>query len=286
MCTLSLGYSPCPNDTFLFYPLVKNRVDTGGLRFQERLEDVETLNQLAMENTLDVCKVSWHAFAHLRDRYIMLRAGGAMGRGCGPLVVSRDPLGPTDLRRRKVAVPGRLTTASLILRLFDPSIAEIVYLPFQEIMNAVARGTVDAGVVIHESRFTYQSRGLRKVLDLGEWWEQRTGLPLPLGGIAARRSLGQKVLATVNDVLRAGVQYARRHSDESARYIRRHSQEMDDEVCAAHIDLYVNEFSLDPGSEGERAAATLLARGEDCGLLPPSTGDVYMPRSCPEKAGP
>jgi 1,4-dihydroxy-6-naphthoate synthase len=167
----------------------------------------------------------------------------------------------------------------LILKLFDPSIAEIVYLPFQEIMNAVAQGTVDAGVVIHESRFTYQSRGLRKVLDLGEWWEQRTGLPLPLGGIAARRSLGPKVLATVNGVLRAGVQYSRRHSDESARYIRLHSQEMDDEVCAAHIDLYVNEFSLDPGSEGERAAATLLARGEDCGLLPHISGDVYFPHS-------
>jgi 1,4-dihydroxy-6-naphthoate synthase len=279
MRTLSLGYSPCPNDTFLFYPLVHNRVDTGELLFQERLEDVETLNQLALESALDVCKVSWHAFAHLRDRYVMLRAGGAMGRGCGPLVVSRDPLEPTDLRGRKVAVPGRLTTALLLLRMFDLSITDIVCLPFREIMNAVAHGTVDAGVVIHESRFTYQSRGLRKVLDLGEWWEQRTGLPLPLGGIAARRSLGPKVLATVNDVLRAGVEFAHCNPEESVRYIRLHSQEMEDEVCAAHIDLYVNEFSLDPGSEGEKAAATLFALGEDCGLLPPSTGDVYLSRS-------
>ena len=209
----------------------------------------------------------------------MLRAGGAMGRGCGPLVVSRDPLEPTDLRGRKVAVPGRLTTALLLLRMFDPSITDIVCLPFQEIMNAVAQGTVDAGVVIHESRFTYQSRGLRKVFDLGEWWEQGTGLPLPLGGIAARRSLGSRVLATVNGVLRAGVDHARCHPEESVRYIRLHSQEMDDEVCAAHINLYVNEFSLDPGSEGERAAATLLARGADRGLCPPYTGDIYLPHS-------
>ncbi len=279
MRVLSLGHSPCPNDTFLFYPLVHNRVNTGELRFHVRLEDVETLNQLTLESALDVCKVSWHAFAHLRDRYLMLRAGGAMGRGCGPLVVSRDRLEPTDLRGRKVAVPGLHTTAMLLLRIFDPRITDIVCLPFQEIMNAVERRMVDAGVIIHESRFTYQTRGLHKALDLGEWWEQKTGLPLPLGGIAARRSLGPKVLATVNGVVRAGVEYARCHPEESAGYVRVHSREMNDEVCAAHIDLYVNEFSLDPGSVGEEAAATLLARGEDCGLLPPSIGDIYLPHS-------
>jgi 1,4-dihydroxy-6-naphthoate synthase len=242
------------------------------------LEDVETLNHLALTGALDVCKVSWHAYAHLRNRYVMLRAGGAMGRGCGPIIVSRNRLRPTDLRGRKVAVPGQHTTALLLLRMLEPRITDIIHFPFQDIINAVERGEADAGVVIHESRFTYQSWGLRKVLDLGEWWEQRTGLPLPLGGIAAQRSLGQKVLATVNGVVRASVDYARRHPAESLQYVRIHAREIDTDVCAAHIGLYVNEFSLDPGHEGEEAAAALLALGEDRGLLPPSTGDVYLPR--------
>ena len=282
MRLLSLGYSPCPNDTFIFYPLTHARIDTGGLRFRVRMEDVETLNRLADTSALDVCKVSWHAYALLRDRYVMLRAGGAMGRGCGPLVVSRDLREPADLRGRRVAVPGSSTTALLLLRMFDREIKEIVCLPFHEIMDAVEQGTVDAGVVIHESRFTYQSRGLLKVVDLGEWWERSTGLPLPLGGIAARRSLGPGILAQVNGIIRSSVDYARSHLAESAHYVRLHSREMNEDVCAAHIGLYVNDFSLDPGREGEEAAAALFSEGERLGLLPKFATNIFLAAEAPQ----
>ncbi|NMC73925.1 MAG: 1,4-dihydroxy-6-naphthoate synthase [Geobacteraceae bacterium] len=276
MRPLTLGFSPCPNDTFLFYPLVHARIETGDLRFRVRLEDVETLNRLAHRCSLDVCKVSWHAYAFLRDRYVMLRAGGAMGRGCGPLVVSRERLGPADLRGRRVAVPGRGTTALLLLRMFDREIQDIVALPFHEIMDAVERGTVDAGAVIHESRFICRSRGLHTVLDLGEWWEGMTGLPLPLGGIAARRSLGSGTLAQVDGIIRSSVHYARRHPEESAQYVRLLSREKSGDACAAHIGLYVNEFTLDPGREGEEAAAALLAEGERLGLLPKRDTAIFL----------
>lgn len=276
MKTLSLGYSPCPNDTFLFYPLVHGLVDTDGFAFKERLEDVETLNRLALEGVPDVCKVSCHAFGLLRESYVLLRAGGAMGRGCGPLVVAREPLALEELRHKKIAVPGRHTTALLLLRLLTHP-GEIVCLPFHEIMGAVARGTVDAGLVIHESRFTYPSQGLHQVVDLGVWWEGLTGLPLPLGGIAARRSLGPSALAVIDRLVRASVRYARSHPDESAGYVRSHSQEMSDEVCASHIGLYVNDFSLDPGREGELALKTLLSMAERRGLIPPATVDCYLP---------
>jgi 1,4-dihydroxy-6-naphthoate synthase len=275
---LSLGYSPCPNDTFLFYPLVHGLVDTGGFRFSERLDDVESLNRLALEGALDVCKVSFHAFAFLREHYVLLRSGGAMGKGCGPLVLSRNRREPEDLRHMRIAVPGRHTTALLLLNLFEPEPGEIVYLPFHEIMDAVAEGRVDAGVVIHESRFTYPAYGLHQMLDLGVWWENRTGLPLPLGGIAARRTLGPSVLSAVNRAIRSSVEYACAHPDESIPYVRAHSQEMSEEVCASHIGLYVSDFSLDPGSEGEKAAETLIMMGERLGLLPRLTTNVYLPR--------
>lgn len=277
MQTLSIGFSPCPNDTFIFYPLIHGRIADSSLRFAERLEDVETLNLLAREGALDVCKVSYHAFAYIREQYVLLRAGGAMGKGCGPLVVSKNPAGPEGLRGKTIAVPGRHTTACLLLRLFDPTLTDLVVLPFHEIMTAVEQGTVDAGVIIHESRFTYPSHGLRKVLDLGEWWETATGLPLPLGGIAARRSLGRAILATLSDLIRSSVEYARTHPSETLNYVRRHSLEMSDEVCSSHIALYVNDYSLDPGRDGERAAETLFSRGAECGVLPASNTSLFVP---------
>ncbi len=277
MQNLTLGYSPCPNDTFLFYPLVHGRISCNGLHFSERLEDVETLNRLAMEGALDICKVSYHAFAHIRERYILLRSGGAMGKGCGPLVVAKKIFRPENLRGKRIAVPGRYTTASLLLQLFDPSLTELIFLPFHEIMPAVQEGRVEAGLIIHESRFTYQTYGLHKVLDLGEWWEKDSGLPLPLGGIAARRSLGPSVLAMLNGIIRSSVEYARSHPSESLGYVHYHSQEMSEQVCSSHIDLYVNDYSLDPGPEGERAAEYLFARGEQLGVLPVSDTPLFVP---------
>ncbi|MEI6827666.1 MAG: 1,4-dihydroxy-6-naphthoate synthase [Desulfuromonadales bacterium] len=273
---LSLGFSPCPNDTFMFYPLVHGLVETGGLVYRERLEDVETLNQLARAGELDVSKVSYHALGHIREEYALLRSGSALGRGCGPLLVALKKCAPHELRGRTIAVPGRYTTALMLLQLFDPELDTFIIMPFNEIMDAVLSGSVDAGLIIHESRFTYHGFGLHKLLDLGEWWEEETGLPLPLGGIVARRSLGAETISAVERALKAGVDYAREHPDEATRYIGEHAQEMSQEVCAAHIRLYVNDFSTDLGDEGVRAITCLLQRAEQAGIIPVSTVPLFM----------
>ena len=272
---LTLGFSPCPNDTFMFYPLVHGLVDTGGLSYRERLEDVETLNQLALNGELDVSKVSYHALGHIRDNYALLRSGSALGRGCGPLLVAANRIDPANLRGKTIAVPGRYTTALLLLRLFDPGLDNFIVMPFNEIMDAVLSGNVDAGLIIHESRFTYHGFGLHKLLDLGEWWEGETGLPIPLGGIVARRTLGADTIAAVERALKGGVQYARTHPGEAARYIGEHAQEMSPEVCAAHIGLYVNDFSTDLGDEGIRAISCLLQRAEGAGIIPASEMPLF-----------
>lgn len=275
--TLTLGYSPCPNDTFIFDALVHGRIDTGGLRFQERLEDVETLNRLAAEAVLDVTKVSYCAVPYLLDEYVLLRSGGALGRGCGPLLVAREGVEVSDLRTGRIAIPGRNTTANLLLRLWNPELllgAERVY---SDIMPAVARGEMDAGLIIHESRFTYPEHGLRKLLDLGEWWETETGLPIPLGGIVARRSLGQDTIRQVEDAIRRSVEYAFAAPEASRSYVREHAQEMDEMVMHEHIALYVNTFSIDLGAEGERAARELLSRAARSGLVP-ATESPFLPR--------
>ncbi len=277
MDPLSLGYSPCPNDTFIFHALVHGLADTEGLSFRERLEDVETMNRLALAGELALSKVSYHLVGHVREEYCLLKSGGALGRGCGPLVVARRPFEMRELKGRRIAVPGRYTTACLLLRLFDPSLDGLVFMPFHEIMGAVQRGEVDAGVIIHESRFTYGDYGLRRLLDLGEWWETTTGHPIPLGGIIAKRSLGKATVAAVDRSLRRSVAYAMARPAEASAYIRAHSQEMSDEVCAAHIALYVNAFSLDLGGAGEAAIAALFARAESAGLIPHSTRDLFTP---------
>ncbi|QSV46933.1 1,4-dihydroxy-6-naphthoate synthase [Geobacter benzoatilyticus] len=275
MRDLTLGFSPCPNDTYIFHALVHGLVETPGLAFRERLEDVETLNRLALEGVLDVSKVSYHALGFLRDEYLLLRSGGALGRGCGPLVVTKGAGSMKDLRGKPIAVPGRYTTAALLLRLFDPSLDNLVYLPFNEIMAGVARGEFAAGVIIHESRFTFPEYGLTKLLDLGAWWEGETGCPIPLGGIVARRSLGRETVAAIDAALRASVAHARSNPSAASAYIRAHSQEMSDEVCAAHIGLYVNDFSLQLGAEGELAVAALLGRAEAAGVIPRSVAPLF-----------
>ena len=277
MHSLTLGYSPCPNDTFIFHALVHGLVATDGFSLRERLEDVETLNRLVLGGELDVSKISYHLLGHVRDDYVLLRAGGALGRGCGPLLIARKPLPPETLRGSRIAIPGRHTTAALLLRLYDPLLTDTVILPFHEIMGAVQRGEVDAGVIIHESRFTYPGYGLVSLLDLGEWWEETTGHPIPLGGIVARRSLGRETVAAIDRSLRESVAYAFAHPGSANAYIRTHSQEMSDEVCAAHIGLYVNEFSLDLGNEGTAAVAELLTRAEALGIIPGSTRDLFIP---------
>ena len=269
---LTLGFSPCPNDTYIFNALVNRRVPYAGPALAPpELEDVETLNEWAMRGELDITKVSCHAWGHLRDEYELLPAGAALGRGCGPLLVAWDGAGftrPEDLAGRRVVVPGRYTTAALLLKLFLPD-CETAALRFDHIMPAVARGEADAGVIIHESRFTYRRHGLVCVQDLGEWWERETGAPIPLGCIVMRKSLGPEARAAVSRGIVDSIRWADAHPAEGLPYIREHAQEMEAQVMRSHIDLYVNAFSKDLGDEGRRALDALLERGGALGLFPP-----------------
>jgi len=278
MAVISLGYSRCPNDTFIFYALVKGKIDTGGLRFKEILMDVETLNEVALRAELDMTKVSYHAFGHLREHYCLLRSGSALGRGCGPLIVSKEDCAPKDLQGKRIAIPGRLTTAYLLLRLFtqDSGIqpSSIMDMPFHKIMDSVLNGEVHAGLIIHEGRFTYPSYGLKKVLDLGEWWEKDTGLPLPLGGILAKRSLGADLIKKIDAMLRRSIEYASSHRDEPKAYIKQHSQELEDEVIEQHIKLYVNDYSIDIGDDGLSAVRELMRRAEERGMIKSSRSEL------------
>ena len=273
---LTLGYSPCPNDTFIFHALIHGLVPADGLHFQERLEDVETLNRLALEGILDLTKISYHALGHLREEYALLHSGGALGRGCGPLVIAAKPTEMNTLRGKKIAIPGQLTTANLLLQLYGEGFEDVLILPFHEIMAAVSDGRAEAGVIIHESRFTYQASGLHKVQDLGEWWEKETGLPIPLGGILAKRSLGSDLITSVDRALNRSVTYAFEHPDISRTYIKQHSQELADDVIASHIALYVNPFSFDLGEEGVNAVETLLGRAEARGIIPPCSLPLFL----------
>lgn len=269
MQPLTLGYSPCPNDTFIFYALIHGKVSCGDIQLQERLEDVETLNRLALESCLDLTKISYHAFGHLRKDYALLRSGGALGRGCGPLVIAAQETTMEQLRGQKIAIPGRLTTANLLLQLHGEGFDNVEVMPFERVMPAVQQGRVAAGVIIHESRFTYQQYGLKQVLDLGQWWEQDSGCPIPLGGILAKRSLGVERINQIDQALQKSVRYAFNHPSEPEVYIKKHSQELEHAVISSHIKLYVNDFSVDLGDEGINAVNTLLSRAEERGIIAP-----------------
>jgi 1,4-dihydroxy-6-naphthoate synthase len=268
---LTLGYSPCPNDTFIFHGLVHGLAAAAELGLAEPvLADVESLNEWALAGRLDVSKISCHVLGYILDEYQLLNAGAALGRGCGPLLVAREPLSPAELPPRRIAIPGRLTTAALLLKLFAPQCANLVPMRFDLIMPAIVEGRVDAGVIIHESRFTYQQQGLLCLRDLGAWWEEESGAPIPLGCIVARRSLGTERLTLLELLIRASVRQAIADPVAPRAYIRSHARELDDRVIAEHIGLYVNPFSLDLGEEGRSAITTLMARGREAGVFPAS----------------
>jgi 1,4-dihydroxy-6-naphthoate synthase len=267
---LTLGISPCPNDTFIFDAWVNGRLGPDTPAVAARLEDIDTLNTLAVQSALDVVKVSFFAYGLLRERYQLLQAGGALGRGCGPLLVSRNArLNRQDLANAKlrVAVPGELTTAHLLLRLYQPAACTVLSLPFEQIMPAIAQGDIDAGVIIHEGRFTYHQYGLHMLVDLGAWWEQTTGHPIPLGCIVARSSLGPDIITSLERTIRASLLHARRNPEASREYIHLHAQELDPKVITEHIELYVNHFTENYGREGLAAIACLLDRASDGGLF-------------------
>ena len=255
---LRFGFSPCPNDTFAFHALVHGLVPAP-FRVRAELADIEELNRAARSGSYELTKLSFGALAGLRDRYTLLRSGAALGHGVGPLVVARRPATLASLAGARVAIPGRDTTAFLLLRLAAPAI-EAVEVRYSEILGAVERGEFDAGLIIHESRFTYAEHGLARVADLGEWWEGETGLPIPLGAICARSDLAPELIAGAEAAIRASVEHAFAHPDASSGYVRAHAQELSPEVCRQHIGLYVNAFTVDLGGEGMRAVDALLAR--------------------------
>ena len=268
MRSISLAYSPCPNDTFIFYALSNGYIDLEGLGFRIELHDVEHLNQACLDGQFDVSKISIAALGRLSGQYRLLRAGNALGRGCGPLIVGQPGASLSELSHAEITVPGTMTTANLLLSLYAKRPLQTVSMTFDRIIPAVQRGQYPFGVIIHEGRFTYQEYGLVQLLDLGQWWEENTGLPIPLGGIVIRRDLGQALAKKVDNLISKSLSYAWAHPEATRGYVRQHAQEMSHNVIMNHIHLYVNTYSLDLGQEGEAAIHTLLSMGADIGLFP------------------
>ena len=264
---LQLAHSPDSDDAFVFYALATKKIRIGYLRFTHVLEDIETLNQKALEGIYDITAISFPAYAHLADRYLLLPCGASFGDRYGPLVVARGPLGPGGLKGKRVAVPGKLTTAYLALRLYAPEV-EAVFTPFDRIFESVTTGEVDAGVVIHEGQLTYAGEGLSKIVDLGEWWHEQTGLPLPLGGNAIRSSLDRRTLHQAARLIKESIKYGFRHREEALEYALQFGRGLDLATADRFVSMYVNDWTLDYGERGRQALQALLDRGFEKGLLP------------------
>ena len=275
---LSLGFSPCPNDCFMFDAIVHKRIDLEGLEFDVQMADVEALNRDAFAGGIDVTKLSYHAFAYCADRYALLDAGSALGRNCGPLLISKRPILKEEAAAGglRIAIPGHYTTANFLLGLAFPAATNRTALVFSEIEPALLRDAFDAGLIIHENRFTYEGRGLQKIIDLGEFWESETGLPIPLGGIVVRRTLPVEVQRTMNRVLRRSVEFAFANREATLPFVRAHAQEMSDEVMFKHIDLYVNAFSVTLGAGGRQAVEGLFERARATAAIPPMPVGLFV----------
>jgi 1,4-dihydroxy-6-naphthoate synthase len=264
---ITLGHSPDADDAFMFYALAANKIDTGGLRFRHCIEDIETLNRRALSAELDVTAISIHAYAHVLDRYALLTSGASMGDGYGPLVIARQYMKSEDLHRARIAVPGTMTTAYLALRLCVGELDAVV-IPFDKIMDAVERGQADAGLLIHEGQLTYSARGFNKVIDLGEWWKSETGLPLPLGGNAIKKSLGPQLIEKISRLLRESIEYALAHRDEAVTHSMAYARGMSRGLTDEFVGMYVNGYTIDYGEKGRQAVRLLLERGWEAGLIP------------------
>src|SRR5437667_501845 len=265
---INVGHSPDPDDAFMFYALAHDKLDTGDLQFRHELQDIETLNRRALRGELEVTAVSIHAFAHLVDKYALLPSGCSMGDRYGPMVVSRRPLSVADLPKVRIAVPGTLTTAFLALRLLLPQGFAHEVLPFDQILDAVAAGRFDAGLIIHEGQLTFQNQGLRLVVDLGVWWQEQTGLPLPLGGNVVRRDLGGETIRQISRLLKESIRYALDHRKDALEYALRYARDMDVSLADRFVGMYVNDWTLDYGPRGRAAVERLLAEGHRAGVIP------------------
>jgi 5,8-dihydroxy-2-naphthoate synthase len=272
---LSLGYSTCPNDTLIFYGLVHGRVDRNGLDYKVTLSDVEELNRRAGQGALDITKLSFAAIGNLLKTYGLLRGGAALGKGCGPLLVAKPGVDLSMVNHLAIAIPGLWTTASMLLGLYAKAPPKLVPMLFSDIMPSIQNGLVDIGVIIHEGRFTYAEYGLTCLLDLGEWWEEKTGLPIPLGGIAIRRDLPKDIIQNVEQSLMDSIQYGLSHREEARPYITQHAQELASEVIDQHISLYVNDFSIDLGEDGVRAIDMLFRLAREKNMLPDSMVPLF-----------
>jgi 1,4-dihydroxy-6-naphthoate synthase len=276
--TLTLGFSPCPNDCFMFDAMVHRRIDLEGLDFDVRMADIEALNAAAFAGGVDITKLSFHAFAYCADDYVLLDAGSALGRNCGPLLISQRPISPEEVAAGdlRIAIPGKYTTANFLLSLAFPRATDKSECLFSDIEAGVLEGRFDAGLIIHENRFTYADRGLKKIIDLGEFWESATGAAIPLGGIVISRRLPADVRQRVNRVMRRSVEYAFANRDASLPFVRANAQAMSDEVMYKHIDLYVNEYSVDLGVDGRRAVEVLFERARNSGVIPEMKEDLFL----------
>jgi 1,4-dihydroxy-6-naphthoate synthase len=266
--TVRVGHSPDSDDAFMFYALTHDKLDTDGLRFVHQLEDIETLNRRALRGELEVSAVSIHAFAHLADTYALLASGSSMGDRYGPTVITRQPMTLEDLKGRTIAIPGRLTTAYLALQLCLGKDLPVTVMPFDQILLAVAEGRAEAGLIIHEGQLSYGGQGLHKVVDLGQWWFEQTGLPLPLGGNVVRKDLGDDLVRKIAGLLKQSILYALGHREEALAYALQYARDLDPALADRFVGMYVNEWTVDYGPKGREAVRTLLARAADSGLIP------------------
>ena len=270
MRPITFGISPCPNDTFMFHALLHGLVSNSLCQFDLHIEDVETLNRLGKETILDVTKISFHMYGFLREKYVLLNSGAALGRGCGPLLIARPARSFEAIKDEVIAVPGRFTTANLLLQLMTGKHENVREMRFDQIVTAVASGIVAGGLIIHETRFTYQEKGLVSLVDLGKWWEDTTNQPIPLGGIIAKRSLGEATIKCLDGMIKESILYAREYPESSKKFIKENAKELSDEVINSHIDLYVNDFSVNLGKKGREAVECLFRAAEESRLIPKS----------------
>ncbi len=273
---ITVGHSPDPDDAFMFYALAHDKIDTGNLRFRHELQDIETLNRRAMRGELEVSAVSIHAYAHLLDKYALLPSGCSMGDRYGPMVVARQPLTVEQLKSVRIAVPGTLTTAFLTLRLLLPGGFQYEVMPFDQIITAVAEGSFEAGLIIHEGQLTFQNQGLQLVVDLGVWWQEKTGLPLPLGGNVVRRDLGAETMRQISRLLKESIRYSLEHRDAALDYALQYARDMDKNLADRFVGMYVNDWTLDYGPRGREAVRRLLEEGHKAGVIPSAVNVEFV----------
>ena len=276
MQKLTLAISPCPNDTFIFDALLNHKIDTEGLDVELVFADVEQLNQSAMQQQYDITKLSYHAYAFVSDDYVLLRSGSALGNNCGPMLIGKQLYSEEEINKAKICIPGKYTTANLLFSLRYPESKNKTFIVFSEIENKILQQEFDAGVIIHENRFTFEQKGLKKIIDLGEYWEQTYKVPIPLGGIAIKRNIDVEIQKKAERVIKRSIEFAFAHPESSEAFVALHAQEMSAAVCKQHIDLYVNKYSLELGFEGEYAVNTLYKIASEHKIIPELNLPVFI----------